>query len=60
MVAVPGVPLLRVVGPGFVCGMVFLGGRVHRVAPRLGFMRGWEADSVLVYALSRGWDLQVL
>src|SRR3546814_17586842 len=47
--------LVRIEAPYFVAGVETENGVVIRAAPILSYMRGWEADRVLSYAVRKDW-----
>jgi len=49
---------IRIVGPNFVAGLVIEADRVIRVAPILGYMRGWTTERVSALAQRRGWTIE--
>lgn len=52
--------LLRITGPTFVVGLVFLEGSdvAYRVAPLVSYMRGWTTHRIWAYCTKRKWHVE--
>lgn len=52
--------LLRITGPNFVVGVVFLEGSdvAYRVAPLVRYMRGWTTHHIWTYCQRKGWQVE--